>query len=198
MFCVIQEVEVKTVPAGEPKGFVVDETKVTWDGGVYIKYSYHYASERFERPIRKSYRISVHESYRENGKVKKKQTVICTVGYYDIVDWGGWIGDFIIGGLKAKAEILGLTEDVLYEFGSLLLTGYLQSCERAAVTFCQGRYKSRIKKLAAERPEECEILAENQDGSWCAHIPVTWVKINPTKQLSEEQRREIAERFKRR
>ena len=115
MFCVIQEVEVKTVPAGEPKGFVVDGTKVTWDGEGYTKYSYHYASERFERPIRKSYRISVHESYRENGKVKKKQTVICTVGYYDIVDWGGWIGDFITGGLKAKADILGLTEDALYE-----------------------------------------------------------------------------------
>lgn len=54
--------EVKTVSAGEPKGFVVDETKVTWDGEGYTKYSYHYASERFERPIRKSYRISVHES----------------------------------------------------------------------------------------------------------------------------------------
>ena len=35
MFCVIQEVEVKTVSAGEPKGFVVDETKVTWDGEGY-------------------------------------------------------------------------------------------------------------------------------------------------------------------
>ena len=107
MFCVIQEVEVKTVPAGEPKGFVVDETKITWDGEGYTKYSYHYASERFERPIRKSYRISVHESYRENGKVKKKQTVICTVGYYDIVDWGGWIGDFITGGAESESGYTG-------------------------------------------------------------------------------------------
>lgn len=114
MFCVIQEVEVKTVPAGEPKGFVVDEIKITWENGGYSKFSYHYTSERFDRPVRKSYRISVHESYRENGKVKKKQTVICTVGYYDIVDWGGWIGDFIVGGLKKKADILGLTEDELY------------------------------------------------------------------------------------
>ena len=45
--------------------------------------------------------------------------------------------------------------------------------------------------------EECEIMAENQDGSLCAHIPVAWIKINPAKQLSEEQRRGIAERFKR-
>ena len=132
MFCVIQEVEVKTVSAGEPKGFVVDETKVTWDGEGYTKYSYHYASERFERPIRKSYRISVHESQRENGKVKKKQTVICTVGYYDIVDWGGWIGDFITGGLKAKADILGLTEDALYYdvFGKLRTPEYLKKFYR--------------------------------------------------------------------
>ena len=35
----------------------------------------------------------------ENGKVKKKQTVICTIGYYEVVDWGDWPGDYIIGGL---------------------------------------------------------------------------------------------------
>lgn len=75
---------------------------------------------------------------------------------------------------------------------------FLENQETATCTFCQGRYKSRIKKLVAERPEECEIVAENQDGSLCAHILVAWIKINPTKQLSEEQRREIAERFKRR
>ena len=75
---------------------------------------------------------------------------------------------------------------------------FIKDSERATVTFCQGRYKSRIKKLAAKRPEECEIVAENQDSSLCAHIPVAWIKINPTKQLPEEQRREIAERFKRR
>ena len=85
-------------------------------------------------------------------------------------------------------EITGNVENVIE---------FVKDSERAAVTFCQGRYKSRIKKLAAERPEECEIVAENQDSSLCAHIPVAWIKINPTKQLSEEQRREIAERFKR-
>lgn len=77
------------------------------------------------------------------------------------------------------------------------LIEFVKDSERAAVTFCQGRYKSRIKKLATERPEECEIVVENQDGSLCAYIPVAWIKINPKKQLSEEQRREIVERFKR-
>ena len=70
---------------------------------------------------------------------------------------------------------------------------FVKDSERAAVTFSQGRYKSRIKKLAAERPEECEIVAENQDGSLYAHIPVAWIKINPTQQLTEEQREQRAE-----
>ena len=74
---------------------------------------------------------------------------------------------------------------------------FTKDSERASVIFCQGRYKSRIKKLAADRPEECQIVVENTDGSLCAHIPIAWIKINPTKQLSEEQRKEIAERFKR-
>ena len=74
---------------------------------------------------------------------------------------------------------------------------FVKDSERAAVTFSHGRYKSRIKKLAAERPEECEIVAENQDGSLYAHIPVAWIKINPTQQLTEEQREQRAETMRR-
>ena len=33
-------------------------------------YWHHYSNERFERDIKKAYRITIHESYRENGKVK--------------------------------------------------------------------------------------------------------------------------------
>ena len=35
---------------------------------------------------------------------------------------------------------------------------FVKNSKRAAVTCCQGRYKSRIRKLAAECPEECEIV----------------------------------------
>ena len=74
---------------------------------------------------------------------------------------------------------------------------FLENQERATVTFSQGRYKTRIRRLAAERPEECQIVAENQDGSLCAHIPVAWIKINPTQQLTEEQREQRAENMRR-
>lgn len=72
---------------------------------------------------------------------------------------------------------------------------FLEGEAMATVTFSQGRYKSRIKKLAAERPEECEIVAENQDGSICAHIPVSWVKINPSPKVTEETRQRSRERM---
>ena len=81
-------------------------------------------------------------------------------------------------------EISGHVENVIE---------FVKDSERASVTFCQGRYKSRVEKLAARRPEECEIVAENPDGSLCAHIPVSWIKINPTQQLTEEQRERRAE-----
>lgn len=65
---------------------------------------------------------------------------------------------------------------------------FLKDGKRATVTFSQGRFKSRIKKLAAERPEECQIVAENQDGSLCAHIPASWIKVYPIRKVSEEQK----------
>lgn len=77
------------------------------------------------------------------------------------------------------------------------MTEFTKDSERVSVTFCQGRYKGQIRKLAADRPRECQIVKENADGSLCTHVPVAWIKINPTYQLSEEQRTERAEGFKR-
>lgn len=65
---------------------------------------------------------------------------------------------------------------------------FIENEKRATVTFSQGRFKSRIRKLAAEHPEECQVVKENKDGSLLAHIPVSWIKISPVKEVSEEQR----------
>ena len=83
-------------------------------------------------------------------------------------------------------EISGNVENVIE---------FIKDDERATATFSQGRYKSRIMKLAKERPTECQIVAENKDGSLCAHIPVSWIKITPTRELSEEQREKSRERM---
>ena len=65
---------------------------------------------------------------------------------------------------------------------------FLENQRRATVTFSQGRYKSRIRKLAEARQEECQIVAENKDGSICAHVPTAWVKISPPPMRTEAQR----------
>ena len=72
---------------------------------------------------------------------------------------------------------------------------FLENQERATITSSQGRFKSRIRKLAAEHPEECDIVAENPDGSIYAHISTSWIKISPPRQFSEEQRRQMGERL---
>jgi len=64
---------------------------------------------------------------------------------------------------------------------------------RATGTFCQPRYISRIRKLAEERPEACQIVAENKDGTIVAHFPTEWIRINPGVELTEEQKKVRAE-----
>lgn len=84
------------------------------------------------------------------------------------------------------------------------MEGCIENCiewikdeERATLSLSQRRTISRVRQLAAQYPDQCQIVAENKDGSICAHIPVSWVKINPPRELSEEQRQQIAERLSR-
>lgn len=55
---------------------------------------------------------------------------------------------------------------------------------------------TKIKKLATEHPEQVEIIAENKDGSIYAHIPTAWVKINPKREISEEEKENMRIRIK--
>lgn len=115
MYCVIQKViNKKPNPYGAPKELKATETTVTFDGAVRTKYGFKDSKERFERPILDAYKISIHQSYRENGQVRKRQIVICTMGYYDLID--SWPGDHLTQTrLQAKLKELGITEKRLWE-----------------------------------------------------------------------------------
>ena len=65
--------------------------------------------------------------------------------------------------------------------------------QKTATVTVSGNTKlnSRVRKIAKERPDECQIDVENSDGSLVAHIPVKWIKINPSKIMTEEEK-EIA------
>lgn len=74
---------------------------------------------------------------------------------------------------------------------------WIRGAEYASVTAPSGSaLKSRLYKLAEKHPSDVQILAENKDGSIFAHIPVSYVKISPPKQMSEEQRAAASERFR--
>ncbi len=106
-----------------------------------------------------------------------------------ILDNGGFTSDGTLEALATAADV-DLKGIVRPDPSDNVENGieFLKDAKTATVQFCQGRYKSRIKKLAAERPDECKILAENKDGTLLAHIPVEWVKISPPAARSELQR----------
>lgn len=70
---------------------------------------------------------------------------------------------------------------------------FLNGQKRTTVTLSQGRYKTRVEKLAKERPDECKILARNLDGTILAHVPTSWVKISPPRkvEMSEDRKEEL-------
>ncbi len=72
--------------------------------------------------------------------------------------------------------------------------GWYKDSEIATVTFSQGRYISKIKKLAEKYPDEVKVL-ENADGTILAYIPVKAIHISITK-ISDERKKAVSERMK--
>ena len=72
---------------------------------------------------------------------------------------------------------------------------WIRGQQTAILTLTRSSLVTRVKKLAEQRSEECQIIAQNEDGSILAHVPVKWLRIKPTLTLSEEEkerRKEIA------
>lgn len=117
MYCVIQEVELKKENAyGAYKKLEAYKTEWIINGEEGGSYDYKYTGDRFERLIKTAYKISIHHSYREDGNIKKKQWVICTMSYYNIADNGSWIGDYMLRSvLEEKLKNINTTEEKLCE-----------------------------------------------------------------------------------
>lgn len=64
------------------------------------------------------------------------------------------------------------------------------------VSFCGQKWINKVKNLSEKRPDEVKMVAENKDGSICAKLPITYLKLSPPRQVSEEQRLAASERLK--
>jgi hypothetical protein len=53
--------------------------------------------------------------------------------------------------------------------------------------------------ISKENPSEVEIIKQNRDGSICVHVPLSYLKISPKRNviLSEEKKQELRERLAR-
>lgn len=77
---------------------------------------------------------------------------------------------------------------------------WIRNSNKATVTFSQGRFISKIEKLAKRFPNEVEIVNRNYNNSGnvssiVAHIPVSYIKLNNrTPNLSDEEREALRER----
>lgn len=112
MYCVIQEIKTRRMQKnGAPKQI---ESYCIRSNVMPYFYGFCYSRERFERPIKKAYRISIHESYREDGVVKKNQYGICTVNYYDLADDTFTLYDWGDSKINIAADAIGCTPEFLY------------------------------------------------------------------------------------
>lgn len=116
MFCVIQEIETKKANKnGYSKEIISEFSKMSVNGEDLSHWWYYYSHEKFERPVKKAYKISIHHSYRENGKVKKKQFVLCTINYYELATDSFWgLYDCCNSKIQEVAKILNVDADLVY------------------------------------------------------------------------------------
>ena len=105
----------KSDTRGYPKKISVSSYESEVMGKIQKNYDLSYSEERFERPIKRSYKISVQESYRENGKVKKRGSSICTIKYYDLAEGYFNLTDWAESAIIKAAEKFNVTVDKIYE-----------------------------------------------------------------------------------
>lgn len=130
MYCVIQEIELKkSNKNGHPKELLSKFTQWSMNGIDYSHYCYEYSKERFERPIKKAYKVSIHISYREDGTVKKKQYPLCTFNYYDIIDEWFSLYDYCGRKINTLSGELNVSVEEIYDLVDTKLNPLIESIQ---------------------------------------------------------------------
>lgn len=117
MHCYIQEIQMKSSNSiGEGKELCVTTSNWTVNGVPYTSYGYTYSDERFDRPIKTAYKVTLHDkSYRDDkGNVRKKQYHITTIKYYDLVEFS-WYDCIISSKIDDIAEEMNVDSELIWE-----------------------------------------------------------------------------------
>ena len=73
---------------------------------------------------------------------------------------------------------------------------WLSGDDRVALTLDQQKYVNKVKKLAEKHPDLVDIVAENDDGSLYATMPLSAIKISLII-LSDDEKKKRAEALSR-
>lgn len=80
------------------------------------------------------------------------------------------------------------------------VVGYLNVDNYASFDSNETKWINKILKLKEQYPDDVKIIhmPDDNDGSLCAHIPKSWLKVSPPKKmnLTEEQKALRAERMR--
>lgn len=207
MFCVIQKVKYKKKnPYGAHKE--IEVTINNWgigDDKPGQHYSYKRSDERFDRPILDAYKFSLHQSYRENGKVKKKQYSICTASYYDIIEYG--VHDAIDRAVRHLTDELRMDEAELYDLIYKKVNPLLDKLQAEFETTEEYKVKQEQRVLLnahSVREYEFEKIYGKDTYKYCYDVfgelrnPEYLEKLKADKKASEEyQQRSYEEQWKR-
>jgi len=116
MHCYIQEIQMKSSNSiGCGKELCVTTLNWTVNGVPYTSYGYTYSDERYERPIKTAYKVTIHDkSYRDDkGRARKKQYHVTTIKYYDLVDFS-WYDCVVNSKIDDIAEEMGIDYEIVW------------------------------------------------------------------------------------
>lgn len=151
MFIVIQKIQLKKPQKSSAyKEYKVSSGSFCIDGVTKTFYSYgpDYDSGHFDRPHQEAYKISVRESYRDRGKVKQKQCVLGTIGYYQLADAFWTLYDLIEPGLDRAAKMFKNTDN-LYDLVEAKLEPIKKRIQREyhkTEEYKTGRERDKVQK----------------------------------------------------
>lgn len=158
MFCVIQEVQLKR-PNRYGAYKVLEAYQESW--GDPPKWAYHYTGDRFERPHHEAYKITLHESYREGGQVRKRQFSVCTMSYYDVVEYS--LYDCADMRISALADRLEVSAGVLYDLIEAKLGPLLERLELDWRQSEEYQTKEAHQRIIADHLERRSKFAREYD-----------------------------------
>lgn len=195
MYCVIQKLKVKSPSS---ISFIKNINVVTHDNDVVTTYGYETVEEELKSYTR--YKISLHESYREDGVIKKRQYYIITIDALDLAYYGYYPVEDLVSKEKLeyiKKQTSKTNEEIEEIFRSKVepLTNKMKQCLEQKELY--KTHQRHLETLSYYRMKKCDFEKVYGVGTYnqCYNIFGTLMNYDRLQELKSIKReREEQER----